>query len=679
MIPFNQQVHQVFSDARPLTPAYASPEQVRGLAVTTAADIYSLGAVFYELLTGQRAHQISGTTPGEVERAVCEDEIISPSVLAPHLSSDLDNIVLMAMRKEPGRRYLSVEQFADDIRRYLDARPILARKDSLWYRTRRFAQRRRYALIATAAVLASLVCGVVLAFSEAREAKAARDTAVKERQRAEERLAQIVNLSNHSLTDVYGVMEHLPGATPARKEMLSAMLVFLEGAAKEAGDDERLKFALGKAYLSLGDLQGDPDSPNIGDSAGALKSFQAASTLLGEPPHIPVERLEIWADLQDKLAKLSMEKGDRVRGRDIAQKAIRVLESSPIAGPSRGKAALYLTLSRNTFDQPAALELANRCLKEAVAFAQQSPDDATGQVLLSSAYTQLGFVHWQMGDPESTAEPYRECIRIREQLVQKYPNNTLYQRYLKLAYEHFAALHGNPERANLGHPEIARLYYRKAQPLEEAELADPQNSLAKFDYANYLFWVAAVDVPREGLAESLATLRQAAARFESLDRAQPGLVRNQQALGSVYLHIGHRLMAQEHSRDALAAYTHALDMYTITRAHDPENQVPLSGILRCEKGIVRARMSLGDRSGALEHAHLLLKRAEGNERWQGEGYLAMAMVYRHFSACDQALPAAQKSMEHSRPQLTGKKHDPLADVMRDAEAIVASCSVTKSP
>jgi len=665
--------------ARPLTPAYASPEQVRGLAVTTAADIYSLGAVLFELLTGRRAHQISGAAPGEVERAVCEDEIVSPSVLAPHLSSDLDNIVLMAMRKEPGRRYLSVEQFAEDIRRYLEARPVLARKDSLWYRAGRFAQRRRYALLATTAVLASLVCGVVLAFSEAREAKAARDLAVKERQRAEERLAQIVNLSNHSLSDVYGVMEHLPGATPARKEMLSAMLVFLEGASKEAGNDDRLKFALAKAYLRLGDLQGDPDSPNIGDTAGARKSFQAASALLGAPPNIPLERLDIWADLQDKLAKISMETGDRSAARDILEKALRVLESSPAARPSRGKATLYSTLSRNTFDLPVALEWANRFLKEAVACAQQSPGDAAAQILLSTAHTQVGFVHWLMGDPESADEPYRECIRIREQLLQSHPNNTLYQRYLKLAYEHFAALQSNPDRVNLGHPEIARLYYKKAQPLEEAQLADTQNSLGKFDYANYLFLAAAVEVPREGLAESLATLRKAAALFESLDRAQPGLVRNQQALAAVYLHIGHRLMAQGNYREALSAYTGALDMYTTTQAHDPENQVPQTGILRCEKGIIRARMLAGDRSGALEHAHLLLRRANSNETWEGEGYLALAMVYRNFSACNQARQAAGKSMEHIRPQMTGTKHDPLADVLRDAEAILAACSVTKTP
>ncbi len=667
--------------ARHLTPDYASPEQVRGLAVTTATDVYSLGSVLYELLTGRRAHQITGGTPGEVERAVCETEILRPSVHAPHLDADLDNIVQMAMRKEPGRRYLSAEQFAEDIRRYLEARPVLARKDSLWYRTRRFARRRRYALGASAAILASLVCGVVIAFSQAREARAARDVAISERQRAEERLAQIVNLSNYSLSDVYALMERLPGAIPARKEMLSAMLIFLENLSKQPGTDDRLKFALAKAYVRLGDLQGDPDSANIGDTAGALKSFQAASGLLGQSPQVTAEKFEFWEDLQDKLAKIHTEMGERATARDILEKAIRVVESSPGAGrnPSPGKAELYLSLSRNTFDLPRALELGIIALKEASASAQRTPGDTTVQILLSATNTQVGFVHWLMGDPEAAEAPYRECIRIREQLVRDHPEDILYRRYLKLSYEHFAALEGGSDRVNLGHPEIARAYYRKAQPFEEAALADPQNSLAKFDYASYLFKAASVDVPPAGLAESVAMLRKALANFESLDHAQPGLVRNEKALADTRRYLGHRLLAMGTYREALAEYTQAQDLYTRTRAHDPENQALLTGILQCEKGITQALMFSGDRNGALEHAHLLLRRAEGNEPWRGEAYLTLAMVHRQFSDCDQARQAAEKSVEHLRPQMKGTRHDPLRPVLHDAQALLAECSVLKTP
>src|SRR5271170_1815566 len=137
---------------RPFTPEYASPEQVLGLAVTTSTDIYSLGAVFYELLTDRRAQPITTPTPAEIERAVCEVDVARPSQIAPSVDEDLDNIVLMAMRKEPERRYLSVDQFAEDIQRYLDGRPIIARQNSLSYRLRKFVRRNRL-VVATASVL----------------------------------------------------------------------------------------------------------------------------------------------------------------------------------------------------------------------------------------------------------------------------------------------------------------------------------------------------------------------------------------------------------------------------------------------------------------------------------------------------------------------------------------------
>src|SRR5579883_2346137 len=103
---------------RPFTPEYASPEQVLGLQVTTAADVYSLGAVFYELLTGVRAQPVEhGASPKEIERGICEGEPVPPHLVVPDLDTDLDNIVLAAMRKEPERRYASVDHFAQDISR----------------------------------------------------------------------------------------------------------------------------------------------------------------------------------------------------------------------------------------------------------------------------------------------------------------------------------------------------------------------------------------------------------------------------------------------------------------------------------------------------------------------------------------------------------------------------------
>ena len=116
-------------DLRMMTPAYASPEQARGLPINTATDIYSLGAVLYELLSGQRPHRFKTESPDEIERVICEVEPEKPSVAAANrrLAGDLDNIILTAMRKEPQRRYASVVEFSEDIRRHMEGLPVTAR------------------------------------------------------------------------------------------------------------------------------------------------------------------------------------------------------------------------------------------------------------------------------------------------------------------------------------------------------------------------------------------------------------------------------------------------------------------------------------------------------------------------------------------------------------------------
>ena len=164
-----------------MTPEYAAPEQVRGEPVTTATDVYALGALLYELLTGRSAHEIERHTAGEVERVVCEVEPAAPGVD----SSDLDTVVLKALRKDPARRYPSVDAMLDDIRRYRGGLPVGARPDTLGYRARKFVRRHRAGVAAVAAVVVSLVVGLAGTAWQARratsEARAAAAEAAKAR------------------------------------------------------------------------------------------------------------------------------------------------------------------------------------------------------------------------------------------------------------------------------------------------------------------------------------------------------------------------------------------------------------------------------------------------------------------------------------------------------------------
>ena len=150
---------------RLMTPEYASPEQVRGELVSAATDVYSLGVVLYQLLTGHKPYRLKMRTPGEISRAIIEQEPLRPSAAIARsdggakfqnpklLRGDLDQIVLMALRKEPERRYQSVEQFAEDIRRHLEARPVVARKDTLAYRSAKLIRRNPTLITAATACL----------------------------------------------------------------------------------------------------------------------------------------------------------------------------------------------------------------------------------------------------------------------------------------------------------------------------------------------------------------------------------------------------------------------------------------------------------------------------------------------------------------------------------------------
>jgi serine/threonine protein kinase/tetratricopeptide (TPR) repeat protein len=202
-----------------MTPDYASPEQVRGEAVSALTDVYSLGAVLFELLAGRRAHQFASYDPIEIAREICEHDVPPPSAWGRrNLRRDLDVIVLKAMQTEPARRYNSVEQFSEDIQRYLDGHPILARPDTLVYRTTRFVQRHRLGLAGIAAVLATLTVGVVMNTRQAIRATRAEKAALLERDRAdaEAATAKAVNefLQKDLLAQAGASAQSQPGNKP---------------------------------------------------------------------------------------------------------------------------------------------------------------------------------------------------------------------------------------------------------------------------------------------------------------------------------------------------------------------------------------------------------------------------------------------------------------------------------
>ena len=345
---------------QPMTPEYASPEQIRGEPVTTSSDIYSLGVLLYLLLTGQHPYGQESLTAVELERAICDREPELPSTVqsravlldgappgAPQakLDSDLDNIVLQAMRKEPERRYASVEHLSEDIRRYLEGRPIVARRASAAYRIRKWVGRHRALTAALAAAVLILLGATVVSTFYARQARRS--------------LAAAGQLTGQlfALDDAFR-----SGSTPARQEALAKALAALDRLSRDS-DDPYVRRMVAEAYLRVGDLGGNLYSPNTGDALSAGRSYSQAeeaarSLLVRYPQDREVQRL--WARTQTRRAELDSLTADERSALARYREAERV----------------FAMLAADTSDAGARGDLA--AVIDRIGFVQLSMDDLAG-------------------------------------------------------------------------------------------------------------------------------------------------------------------------------------------------------------------------------------------------------------------------------------------------------------
>jgi eukaryotic-like serine/threonine-protein kinase len=334
-----QNAHFTRTNLRPMTPEYASPEQVRGEPITTATDVYSLGVVLYKLLTGDQPYALQKHTSTELERAICEWEPELPSVVAARsttavvaegsperlkrrLRGDLDVIVLTALRKEPQRRYASVQRLSDDIALHLGHAPVTARKDTWRYRTHKFLGRHKAGAIVTVLIALALVASTAVSIYFGRQAQ-------KQKQMA-------FHLVSFMLGDFDAAIKS--GATSARKAAQEEILGAVQGLSPNAAGDPELRKLLIQAYLKVGDLQGNPYETNLRDAAGAKQSYQKALEL--------AEAARIESDValvKLKLADIAFEDGERSAALDQYLKSRDILERIRRKDPRNAEALRDLT------------------------------------------------------------------------------------------------------------------------------------------------------------------------------------------------------------------------------------------------------------------------------------------------------------------------------------------------
>ncbi|HEY1435645.1 MAG TPA: serine/threonine-protein kinase, partial [Thermoanaerobaculia bacterium] len=446
---------------RMLTPEYASPEQVRGRPVTTASDVYSLGVVLYELLSGEKPYRFATSDPTELVRLVCESDPERPSTRAAGLSGDLDAIVLKAMRKEPESRYASAAALAEDIGRYLEGRPVEARRGSAGYRARKFVRRHRVGVAATALVIAALAGGVWATLAEARHARQAEA-------RAERRFNDVRRLANSFLFEFHDAIRDLPGSTAARALVVKRALEYLDSLSQESAGDRALRRELAEAYRRVADVQGNPFMANLGDLKGASASYSKAIALL-EPS---VARADASDDEKATLATayllgggLRLNEGKPAEALAMSKRGLALRQGLAAGAP--GDDARQMGLSQAWqfvgFNaaaagkkEEAAAALTAQAAILRVARARRPADPSVRRSLAQNLYL-TGMAAAGAGDPSAALALFREAALIQESLVAEDSSNVTFRR--DLAYSRTEI--GSAELA-LGDAGAALAEYRRA-------------------------------------------------------------------------------------------------------------------------------------------------------------------------------------------------------------------------
>jgi eukaryotic-like serine/threonine-protein kinase len=538
------------------TPDYTSPEQVQGRPVTTRTDVYSLGLVLHELVTGERAQVADTSSPRALDRSICEVEPPAPSAraaargehaLARRLRGDVDTIVATAIRKDPERRYASATALAEDLGRHLEGRPILARPGTVRYRAGRFLRRHRLAVTAGALIAASVAGGVAMTLHQAR--------------RAERRFQQLRTLANTFVFDVHDRIEPLPGSTAARKAIVETALTYLENLRADAGGDSALGRELAAAYQKVGNVQGNPLQSNLGDTAGALASFDRAVEILA--PLAEAGDRDARRQLASVLANragVSRARGDKqwLAGLDRA----RALAEAAVADAPADVAALVLlgdvhaTLSRGAFelgDHDRAARSGERAMEIARRLVELEPAQRSHRLALSTAHGALASTRLSAGRIEDAAASFRESAALREQLVREDPGHADYRRNLLVSYGNLGDVLGYRVDGHLGDVAGAAAAYRRSIELAtEARRLDPDDRRATFDLSSGELRLGTVllDDPARR-AEALAHLEQAERLNLSLLAQEPGSDRYGYVAVAIERRIGEALFALGRRREAM--------------------------------------------------------------------------------------------------------------------------------
>lgn len=532
---------------RPATPAYASPEQLRGHAITTAADVYQVGVIANQVLAGH----------GRLPR-------------------DLENILAKATADEPARRYATAEQLADDLQAFRDGFPVRARADSVAYRLRRAAGRHPLAFSIAAVLGVGLAAATVVSTWQARVAA--------------RRFDELRTFARAVVFDVNDALAPIPGTTGPRKLVVETALHYLDRLNQDRVSDLALREELAAAYIRIGKVQGGAFLPNLGDAAGAVSSFRKAIATTGDDPATPaLERVRI-----DALINTALLAVDPIAGAPGFDAAIRAAEARLAADPGdiaslRLLADAYhgrATVSHLTNDVPEHLAMAMREVEAREQLRSMASPDWQDAASLARAYGQQALALEQQGDYEAAvAALARARATVEDAILRSEPNQMLSRGLAEIgsrAATSFLALGRTSEAAAEVEKAIALL-----QPIVTS---DPLNVQYRADLSYAWLRLGDVRQAQGALADALDLHRRAlAVRRERAERF-PGFVFVPWELARSLNTVGELLLMSSpaHADEAAALFREAVDVGRRAIAEAPSYTQVRRQVAIAEDGLARA-------------------------------------------------------------------------------------------
>jgi non-specific serine/threonine protein kinase/serine/threonine-protein kinase len=559
--------------SRMLTPRYASPEQIRGELAGIPSDVFSLGVVAYELLTGSWPFGDPASVLSELNRAVGNDAASAPhgvitaraaetravslEQLRRSLKGDLAAILLRALSADPAQRYATVRELADDVRRYLDGRPVAARGGRRLYRARKFVARNRRRIAVGAAAAAAVLAAGVYGFLEYG--------------RDQRRLVQIRELNQSYLTDIFREVSNLPGSSRAQMMIVSQARKNLDALQVDAPRDPELRRALAGAYVRLAEIQGEPFLLSLGDSAGALASYRKAESLAAAAHDGNPQATAILVRSRMGIAALQVRAGEY---RD----AVATLRSG--LDPAR---QLWLT-------GPPGLEVGGR--SAAAMYVRMS--NLLGHALMRAADVDRS----TDGVREALAQ-YQRTIEIARKARRRDPSLPdlagRYSQYVGYAYELLGGFTGDPKYYRQGLE--AHLRAVESARAEFTRLASPQNQR---DYADALAEAGACARLAGDRRAAIEMGGRALALMEPVSSAEPGSPEAQHDLATVYLRLGGSEQAAGRVSDGLRHLAKARSMVALPAKIGPADRETVVLYVDLREQLAQALMKRGDRAGAAQ-------------------------------------------------------------------------------